>query len=63
MYSIAPDDYPLQKKGMTDEFLRSIAHLRPRTNKYGAAFRVRSRLSYAIHNFFHSLTTFTIAHY
>lgn len=52
IYSIAPDDYPLQKKGMTDEFLRSIAHLRPRTNKYGAAFRVRSRLSYAIHNFF-----------
>ena len=54
IYSVAPDDYPLQKKGMTDEFLRSIAHLRPRTNKYGAAFRVRSRLSYAIHNFFQS---------
>lgn len=52
IYGIAPDDYPLQKKGMSDEFLRSIAHLRPRTNKYGAAFRVRSRLSYAIHNFF-----------
>lgn len=54
IYSVAPDDYPLQKKGMTDEFLRSVAHLRPRTNKYGAAFRVRSRLSYAIHNFFQS---------
>lgn len=54
IYSIAPDDYPLQKKGMSDEFLRTIAHLRPRTNKYGAAFRVRSRLSYAIHNFFQS---------
>ena len=52
IYGIAPDDYPLQKKGMSDEFLRTIAHLRPRTNKYGAAFRVRSRLSYAIHNFF-----------
>ncbi len=52
IYGIAPDDYPLQKKGMSDEFLRSIAHLRPRTNKYGAAFRVRSRLSYAIHQFF-----------
>ena len=38
IYSIAPDDYPLQKKKMTDEYLRSIAHLRPRTNKYGAAF-------------------------
>ena len=54
IYGIAPDDYPLQKKGMSDEFLRTIAHLRPRTNKYGAAFRVRSRLSYAIHNFFQS---------
>ena len=54
IYSVAPDDYPLQKKGMTDEFLRTVAHLRPRTNKYGAAFRVRSRLSYAIHNFFQS---------
>ncbi len=52
IYGVAPDDYPLQKKGMSDEFLRTIAHLRPRTNKYGAAFRVRSRLSYAIHNFF-----------
>ena len=54
IYGVAPDDYPLQKKGMSDEFLRTIAHLRPRTNKYGAAFRVRSRLSYAIHNFFQS---------
>ncbi|MBQ9035584.1 MAG: asparagine--tRNA ligase [Alphaproteobacteria bacterium] len=54
IYGFAPDDYPLQKKGMTDEFLRTVAHLRPRTNKYGAAFRVRSRLSYAIHNFFQS---------
>ncbi len=52
IYSIAPDDYPLQKKKHTDEFLRSIAHLRPRTNKYGAAFRIRSQLSYAIHKFF-----------
>lgn len=54
IYGIAPDDYPLQKKGMSDEFLRTIAHLRPRTNKYGAAFRIRSRLSYAVHNFFQS---------
>lgn len=52
IYGIAPEDYPLQKKGMSDEFLRTVAHLRPRTNKYGAAFRVRSRLSYAIHQFF-----------
>ena len=49
-----PSDYPLQKKRHTFEYLRTIAHLRPRTNKYGAAFRVRSRLSYAIHNFFQS---------
>ena len=53
IYDIAPDDFPLQKKKHTDEYLRSIAHLRPRTNKYGAAFRVRSELSYAIHKFFH----------
>ena len=52
IYSLAPDDFPLQKKKHTDEYLRTIAHLRPRTNKYGAAFRVRSELSYAIHKFF-----------
>ncbi len=50
--SLAPDSYPLQKKRHSDEFLRTIAHLRPRTNKYGAAFRIRSELSYAIHKFF-----------
>jgi len=50
--NVAPDNYPLQKKRHTDEFLRNIAHLRPRTNKYGAAFRIRSELSYAIHKFF-----------
>ncbi|MBW2012585.1 MAG: asparagine--tRNA ligase, partial [Deltaproteobacteria bacterium] len=50
--SLAPDSYPLQKKRHTDEFLRTIAHLRPRTNKYGAIFRIRSELSYAIHKFF-----------
>lgn len=50
--SLAPENFPLQKKRHTDEFLRSIAHLRPRTNKYGAAFRIRSEMSYAIHKFF-----------
>jgi asparaginyl-tRNA synthetase len=50
--SLAPETYPLQKKRHSDEFLRSIAHLRPRTNKYGAIFRIRSELSYAIHLFF-----------
>jgi len=50
--SIAPETYPLQKKRHSDEFLRTIAHLRPRTNKYGAAFRIRSEMSYAIHKFY-----------
>ncbi len=50
--SLAPDTYVLQKKRHSDEFLRSIAHLRPRTNKYGAAFRMRSEMSFAIHKFF-----------
>ena len=48
----APDDFPLQKKGHSAEFLRSIAHLRPRTNLYGAMFRIRSRMSHAVHRFF-----------
>jgi asparaginyl-tRNA synthetase len=49
---LAPEDYPLQKKRHSDEFLRTIAHLRPRTNKYGALFRIRSRLAHAIHEYF-----------
>ncbi len=44
--------YPLQKKGHTMEFLREIAHLRTRSNTFGAVFRVRNVLSYAIHKFF-----------
>jgi asparaginyl-tRNA synthetase len=44
--------YPLQKKGHTLEFLREISHLRPRSNLFGAVFRVRSRMAYAIHRFF-----------
>jgi asparaginyl-tRNA synthetase len=50
--SEAPESFPLQKKRHSDEFLRTIAHLRPRTNKYGAAFRIRSELSFAVHRFF-----------
>lgn len=50
--SIAPESYPLQKKRHSDEFLRTIAHLRPRTNKYGAAFRLRSEMAFAIHQFY-----------
>jgi len=45
-------DYPLQKKRHSFEFLRTIAHLRPRTNTFSAVFRVRSILAYAIHKFF-----------
>src|SRR5437762_10588453 len=44
--------YPLQKKGHTLEFLRTIAHLRPRSNLFGAMFRARSRLAFAVHQFF-----------
>ena len=45
--------YPLQKKGHTMEFLRDIAHLRPRTNTFGAVFRIRHNMAYAIHKYFH----------
>jgi len=48
-----PETYPLQKKGHTLEFLRDIAHLRPRTNTFGAVFRIRHHMAMAIHNFFH----------
>jgi asparaginyl-tRNA synthetase len=47
-----PASYPLQKKGHTFEFLREIGHLRPRSNTFGAVFRVRNALSFAIHRFF-----------
>ena len=52
VYQKADSDYPLQNKRHTFEFLRTIAHLRPRTNAFFATFRVRSILSYAIHKFF-----------
>jgi asparaginyl-tRNA synthetase len=48
-----PNTYPLQKKGHTLEFLREIAHLRPRTNSFGAVFRIRHNMAFAIHKFFH----------
>ncbi len=48
-----PESYPLQKKGHTMEFLRDIAHLRPRTNTFGAVFRIRHNMAIAIHQFFH----------
>ncbi|MBU0934335.1 MAG: asparagine--tRNA ligase [Spirochaetes bacterium] len=46
------DTYPLQKKAHSLEFLREIAHLRPRTNTFGAVARVRNQMSYAVHSFF-----------
>jgi asparaginyl-tRNA synthetase len=46
------DTYPLQKKGHTLEFLREIAHLRPRTNTFGAVLRIRHAMSFAVHKFF-----------
>ena len=48
----SPLDYPLQKKGHSMEYLRTIAHLRPRTNTFSATFRVRSLIAFAIHKFF-----------
>ena len=45
--------YPLQKKGHSMEFLREVAHLRPRTNTFGAVFRIRHNMAIAIHKFFH----------
>ncbi|MCQ2338381.1 MAG: asparagine--tRNA ligase [Paludibacteraceae bacterium] len=48
-----PEKYPLQKKGHTMEYLREIAHLRPRTNTFGAIFRIRHNMAIAIHTYFH----------
>lgn len=53
IYGLADaQEYPLQKKGHTLEFLREIAHLRPRTNTFGAVFRMRHHMSFAIHKYF-----------
>src|SRR5205823_4713525 len=54
----ADETYPLQKKGHTPEFLREIAHLRPRSNLFGCVFRVRSRLAFAVHQFFQDAVSF-----
>ena len=52
IYNLCDSDYPLQKKRHSFEYLRTISHLRPRTNTFNAVFRVRSVLSFAIHKFF-----------
>ena len=48
-----PEQYPLQKKGLSMEYLRTIAHLRPRTNTFGAVVRIRHNMAMAIHQYFH----------
>jgi len=53
VHGYAPSDYPLQKKRHSFEYLREIAHLRPRTNALGAVGRLRSEMSFAVHRFFH----------
>ncbi len=55
-----PETYPLQKKRHSFEFLRELSHLRPRTNALGAVSRVRSRLSYGVHQFFHEKGFFQV---
>ncbi|EKD28320.1 MAG: hypothetical protein ACD_79C00340G0003 [uncultured bacterium] len=52
IYGLCDTTYPLQKKGHSLEFLREVAHLRPRSNLFGSIFRLRNRLAYSIHNFF-----------
>ena len=54
-------EYPLQKKKMSVEYLRTMTHLRPRTNTFNAAFRVRGQAAFALHNFFHE-NGFTYVH-
>lgn len=49
-----PVRYPLQKKDTSFEYLRSVAHLRARTNTFGAVFRLRSQMAFAIHQYFHN---------
>lgn len=56
-----PEKYPIQKKKTSDEFLRTVAHLRPRTNKYAAMMRIRAELAYAVHSYFRN-NGFTYVH-
>ncbi|EDY80473.1 asparaginyl-tRNA synthetase [Verrucomicrobiia bacterium DG1235] len=56
----ADETFPLQKKRHSNEYLREIAHLRPRTNFYGAVFRIRSKLAFAIHRFFNDRQFFYV---
>lgn len=53
LLGLCPSDYPMQKKGQTFEYMRQHAHMRLRTNTFGAVFRIRHNMAYAIHKFFH----------
>lgn len=52
IFNLADSDYPLQKKRHSFEYLRTVAHLRPRTNTFNAVFRIRSVAAFAIHEYF-----------
>ena len=53
IYGLCPSDYPMQKKGQSFEYMRKYAHLRLRTNTFGAVFRIRHNMAIAVHKYFH----------
>ncbi|HEY9542039.1 asparagine--tRNA ligase [Prevotella sp.] len=53
IYGLCPGDYPMQKKGQSFEYMRKYAHLRLRTNTFGAVFRIRHNMAIAVHQYFH----------
>lgn len=53
VYGLCPSDYPMQKKGQSFEYMRKYAHMRLRTNTFGAVFRIRHNMAIAIHKYFH----------
>ena len=53
IYGLCPSDYPMQKKGQSFEYMRQYAHMRLRTNTFGAVFRIRHNMAIAIHKYFH----------
>ncbi len=53
VYGLCPNDYPMQKKGQSFEYMRQYAHMRLRTNTFGAVFRIRHNMAIAIHKYFH----------
>lgn len=53
IYGLCPNDYPMQKKGQSFEYMRKYGHMRLRTNTFGAVFRIRHNMAFAIHRYFH----------